>query len=442
MTEQDPRLILRPMTRGMQIVAMAMFFALGVGAAAFALINPLDLPFLRPRLTSAEVAPEERDGQLYQCPMHPEVIENHAADCPICHMKLVEMTAASGGSNSDQIHIDPTQVQNIGVLSERSELRRISRTARSLGILDYNADNITWVNTKYAGWIETVHVAYVGDEVAKGQPLFEIYSPELVTTQEEYLRALDYRASLQSSTRREARRQADSLLQSTRERLRYWDISDEQIDQLQAERRVRKTLTVSSPTTGVVTEVMDRSLEGMFVNAGMNLYKIADVSTVWIHADVFQADLPWIREQQRVDVTFPHAPTLALSSEILFLYPELSKSTRTLKICVEVPNLDGSLRPGMFASVTVYGPTLGDAVVVPSSAVVRTGQRQLVFVDVGQGHFAPRAVTLGIDVEPAHVQIVSGLRSGELVVTQAQFMLDSESKMQDAISRFRQRGDE
>jgi len=484
MSNRNEKLTLRPMTRGMQLFAMIVFFSLGVGATAFALINPLDLPFLPSgsRSAQAESAATEAhyqcpmhpeviedqpgecpichmdlvlsssatagggeaasDDTLYQCPMHPEVIEDHPEDCPICLMKLMPMDATNSASDSDQIYIDPAQVQNIGVLSEMSELQQVSRTARTLGILDFNADNITWVNTKYPGWIETVHVTYVGQEVEQGDPLFEIYSPELVTTQEEYLRALEYRASLQSSKRREARLQADKLLQSTRDRLLYWDISDAQIDQLAVEGRVRRTLTVSAPTSGVVTEVMDRSLEGMFVNAGMNLYKIADLSTIWVHADVFEADLPWVREKQRVDVSFAHDTSLEVTSKVLFLYPELNENTRTLKICVEIPNPDGSLRPGMFANVTVHGPTIGDAVVIPSSAVIRSGRRQMVFVDVGQGHFAPRQVTLGIDVEPAHVQIVSGLRQGELVVTQAQFMLDSESKMQEAIARFRQRGDE
>ena len=488
--EQRKALTLRPITRGMQAFAMTMFFLFGIAVAAFFLRNPFGLAFLPAQTDSVEASvvssaePSAEPTQLYQCPMHPEVIEQEPGMCVICTMKLMPMKQAAAvsesggdereilywyapmdatyvsdtpgkspmgmdlvpkyadgpGAGAGVIRIDPVQVQNIGVVSETAELGEIGRTVRTLGILDFNADEITWINTKFSGWIEKVHVAYVGQEVRRGDPLFDIYSPELVTTQEEYLRALEYKSSLESSEREEARRQAESLLRSTRDRLDYWDISAEQILALEKRGATQRRLTIFSPADGVVTEVMDQALEGMFVKAGMNLYKIADLSTVWVHADVYEKDLPWVREGQPVEVSFRHDPDRVIHGEILFLYPEVSKETRTLKICVEVPNDDRQLRAGMYVDVIIHGPAVHDAVLISESAVLRTGERDLVFVDLGQGHFEPREVTLGIEGEQGRVQILSGVAAGEAVVTQAQFMLDSESRIQEAIAKFMERG--
>jgi Cu(I)/Ag(I) efflux system membrane fusion protein/cobalt-zinc-cadmium efflux system membrane fusion protein len=311
--------------------------------------------------------------------------------------------------------------------------------SRTVGILDFNSQRITWINTKFEGWIERVHVNYVGQEVHKGQALFEIYSPELVTTQDEYLRALEYRESLQGSTRSEALRQADSLVRSTRDRLRYWDIADQQIDRLESSREVQRLLTVTSPADGVVAEIMNEALEGMFVEPGMDLYKIADLSTVWVHADIYELDIPWIRKGLPAEVSFRNDPQNRFSGEILFLYPEVSRDTRTLKICIEVPNQDGRLRPGMYADVVVKGPRIRGAVVVPQSAVIRSGERNIMFVDLGSGRFEPRDVELGIKGEGDRIQIRQGVEAGERVVTQAQFMLDSESRTQEAVAKYRAR---
>jgi len=475
-------LTLKPMTRGMQVFAMTMFFVFGLVAAAFLFRNPFDLDSLpQSRMEHGEtvVAASTEPKQLYNCTMHPEMIQEEPGACPICAMKLSPMKEPAAGERevlywyapmdptfvSDTpgkspmgmdlvpmyadktngggegvIQIDPVQVQNIGVVSETARLGEIDRTVRTVGILDFNADDVTWINTKFSGWIEEVHVTYVGQEVKQGDALFDIYSPELVTTQEEYLRALDYKASLESSKRVAARRQAESLLRSTRDRLTYWDISEEQIKALEKRGTTQRRLTIFSPASGVVTEVMDQALEGMFVKAGMNLYKIADLSTVWVHADVYETDLPWVREGQPAEVSFRHDSDRTIRGQILFLYPEVSKETRTLKICIEVPNADRQLRAGMYADVIIHGPPVHNAVLIPNSAVLRSGERNLVFVDLGEGRFEPREVTLGIEGDRARVQILNGIAAGDAVVTQAQFMLDSESRVQEAIAKFMQRG--
>jgi RND family efflux transporter MFP subunit len=494
--DETDRLTLPPMTRRMQTFSMAAFFVLGAVIMWFVVANPFDVAFLPQRAmqtTGAEgpsQAKEQTEGQgtVYQCPMHPQVVQDHPADCPICGMALVEVKEPSGGSaqsasaksgereilywyapmdptyirdepgvspmgmklvpeygdddsGSEEgvIRIDPVQVQNIGVVSTKAEIADIARYSRTVGILDFNADNITWLNTKFEGWIEKVHVNYVGDEVKKGQPLFEIYSPELVTTQEEYLRALDYRSSLAGSDRPGTQRQAESLVRSTRDRLTYWDITDEQIDSLETSGQVQRRLTVTSPADGVVAEVMSEALEGMFVKPGMDLYKIADLSSVWVHADIYEQDIPWIRNELPAVVSFRNAPEERFRGKVLFLYPEVSRDTRTLKICVVVPNPQRHLRPGMYADVVVQGPPVRNAVAVPQSAVIHSGKRSIVFVDLGEGRFEPRDVDLGIKDETDRVQVLNGIAAGESVVTQAQFMLDSESRIQEAIAQFRKR---
>lgn len=439
--EARDALSLPPMTRGMQAFSLISFFILGAALAWFAVANPLGMSFL-PGQEEPTAAPAVAADTVYQCPMHPEVVESGPADCPICGMDLVEVGRYAALADADGpgvIRIDPVQVQNIGVVSVEARSEAIARSSRTVGILDFDAERVTWINTKFEGWIEKVHVNYVGQEVRQGEPLFEIYSPDLVSTQEEYLRALDYAESLVGSGRPETHRQADSLLHSTRERLAYWDITDDQVRRLETSRQVQRSLTVAAPTDGVVAQVMSDSLEGMYVKPGMNLYKIASLSGLWAHADVYEQDIPWVRVGQRARISFRNDPSREIHGKVLFLYPQVSSETRTLKICVEVPNPDRRLRPGMYADVVVDGPPVKNAIVVPQSAVIRSGKRNIVFKDLGEGRFEPVEVTLGVMGEGDRLQVLTGVAAGERVVTQAQFMLDSESRIQEAIAKFRQR---
>jgi RND family efflux transporter MFP subunit len=198
-------------------------------------------------------------------------------------------------------------------------------------------------------------------------------------------------------------------------------------------------LTFTSPADGVVAEVMSEALEGMFVKPGMNLFKIADLSSVWVHAHIYEQDIPWIRQGQIAVVSFRNAPEKQFRGKVLFLYPEVSRDTRTLKICVVVPNPQRHLRPGMYADVLVQGPPVKNAVAVPQSAVIHSGMRNIIFVDLGEGRFDPREVDLGVKGKTDRVQVVNGIAAGEKVVTQAQFMLDSESRTQEAIAQYRKR---
>jgi Cu(I)/Ag(I) efflux system membrane fusion protein len=446
MTEKPDAMRLPQMSRKMQAFSMVLFFLLGAAMTAFLVGDPLGL-FGESSSDSSdghnhEEATVKEEAVPHMCPMHPEVIESGPGSCPICKMDLIAVrkpkveTEPGASEEAGVITIDPTQIQNTGVVSVPAVVEDIARASRTVGILDYDADLIEWVNTKFDGWIEKVHVNYVGQEVRKGQPLFEIYSPDLVTTQEEYLRALEYVDSMQGSGRKETRLQAEALLRSARERMEFWDISPEQIDKLESSRTVQRRLTVHSPADGVVAEVMNDSLEGMRVRSGMNLYKIADLSTIWVHADIYEADLPWVEEGLPAVVTFRNDPGKVYQGKVLFLYPEVNKKTRTLKVCVAVSNEKRQMRPGMYADVTVQGPVVKNAVIVPRSAVLRSGERDLVFLALGDGRFQPREVRLGVAGKGDRIQIVAGIEPGQQVVVQSQFMLDSESRIQEAIAKF------
>ncbi len=486
--QDTDRLHLPPMSRGTQWFAMIMFFLLGAAVTWFVAGDPLGLFGDVSSTESSQVAAHSEeshaeDGKLYQCPMHPQVIESSPGSCPICKMTLVEIKQgnpapeqaekkilywyspmdptymrdepglspmgmklvpkyADGSTASDAgtITIDPAQVQNIGVVSTLARSEDIARVSRTVGILDYDADKVAWINTKYEGWIEKVYVNYVGQKVRKGDPLFEIYSPDLVTTQEEYLRTLEYADSVQNSGRPETLQQAESLLRAARERLGFWDISAEQIRKLETDRRVQRRLTVHSPVNGVVAEVNQESLEGMHVRSGMDLYKIADLSTVWVHADIYETDLPWVREGLSAVITFRNDPERKIRGKVLFRYPEVDRKTRTLKVCILASNPGLKLRPGMYADVELQGPEIRNAVVIPLSAVLRTGERDLVFLDLGDGKFAPREVELGVARSGERIRVLNGIEPGDKVVVQAQFMLDSESRIQEAIAKFMTKG--
>jgi Cu(I)/Ag(I) efflux system membrane fusion protein/cobalt-zinc-cadmium efflux system membrane fusion protein len=439
----EDRRQLPPMSRGMQRFSMVMFFVMGAALTAFLVGDPLGMfggePSNQPPGGPAAEAAVEPAGAIYMCPMHPEVIESSPGSCPICKMDLVQVRRSGSGDedHAGVIHIDPAQVQNIGVVSTQAVTEDIARTSRTLGILDYDADRISLVNTKYEGWIEKVHVNYVGQDVRRGQPLFEIYSPDLVTTQEEYLRASEYVDSVQGSGRAETVRQAEALLEAAGRRLRFWDISAEQVRELAASRKVNRRLTVHSPVDGTVSGIMQDSLEGMHVVSGMNLYKIADLSTVWVHADIYESDLPWIRAGLPAIVSFRNDPDQVYRGEILFLYPEVDRETRTLKVCVAVKNPERRMRPGMYADVEVEGPKVMGAVIIPRSAVLRSGERDLVYLDLGEGRFMPREVRIGVAGDRDRIEILEGVSAGDRVVVQAQFMLDSESRIQEAIGKFR-----
>ena len=349
-------------------------------------------------------------------------------------MDLVPVYADGAGDlPPGTVRIDPGFVQSVGVRKRARGIRRgIAQTIRTLGTLAHNDRQIAWVNTKYDGWIENVAVNYLGETVEEGQVLFDIYSPRLVTTQMEYLQAVDYAARLETSAYPAIAERARSLVASARARLGYWDITDEQIATLERERTPRRTLSVLSPVTGVVVEKMDQALDGMFVEAGMNLYKMADLTTIWVDVEVFEHQVEAMRVGQRAQVELPYLSGRPYTGFVRYLYPHFDERTRTMTVSIELENPDLTLRAGMYANVTFDVPVARNALAVPEEAVIRGGTRDLVVLERSPGRFQVAAVTLGRQGGGVW-EVLDGVAEGDTVVVSAQFLIDSESNLTQAI---------
>jgi multidrug efflux pump subunit AcrA (membrane-fusion protein) len=335
-------------------------------------------------------------------------------------------------SDAGAIRIDPVTMQNMGVRSAPVERRSLSREIRTVGRIDYNEKRVEHIHTKVKGWVERLFVDFTGEEVRKGAPLLSIYSPELVSTQEEYLLALKYKKSLGESSFESISEGADSLLNSTRKRLELWDISPRQIAELEQQGEVRKTLTLHSPTKGVVID--KRVQEGMFVEPGKNLYTIADISQVWVYADIYEYELPWLSVGQEAEMTLSYLKGKTFRGKITYIYPFLDKKTRTVKVRIEFDNPDWELKPDMYSNVKIQSKVADSTLVVPVEAVLRSGERDVVIVMREEGKFQPRNVQIGAEGE-GYYQVLSGLTDGDVVVTSAQFLIDSESKLKEAINK-------
>jgi RND family efflux transporter MFP subunit len=288
------------------------------------------------------------------------------------------------------------------------------------------------VTTKFTGYVEKVHVHYLGQPGKKGDPLFEIYSPELVQTEQELLSAIEYVAALENAPE-EARTRARSLLEAARTRLRYWDISAEQITRLERTREAFRTMTMVAPASGVVMKRQE-GLEGMGVKPGMDLIHIADLSSLWLTVEVFDDQLPWVETGGEATISLTYFPGETFRARVKYVEPRIAEETRTVRLTLEAPNPDGKLRAGMYATVEFDPVVATNALAVPAQSVIRTGRRTLVIVDLGGGRFAPREIVLGPESDD-YVVAVSGLTDGERIVTSAQFLIDSESNIQAAIQK-------
>jgi RND family efflux transporter MFP subunit len=373
----------------------------------------------------------ERKIAYYKDPMHPWYTSDKPGTAPDCGMDLVPVY--EGESDVKGIRIDPVTVQNIGVKVQEAVRKRMNKVIRTNGKVDYDERRLYSVNTKIMGWVEKLYVDYTGKVVRKGEPLMELYSPELVTTQEEYLQALAYQKKLRQSHLEEARKGSDELLESARRRLRYWDIPESEIRALEERGVPQKTMTIYSPADGIVTDKMVRA--GQNVMAGMELYRIADLSKVWVLADIYQYELPWVKLGQPVEIELSYLPGKQFRGTVTYIYPYLSQETRTAKVRIEVRNSRAfELKPDMFASVRIVSPLSVEAVVVPDQAIIRSGERNIAVIALGGGYFDPREVTLGVQSE-GEVQVLEGVEAGEKIVVSSQFLIDSESNLKAAISQ-------
>jgi Cu(I)/Ag(I) efflux system membrane fusion protein len=309
------------------------------------------------------------------------------------------------------------------------EMKPLEKVIRTVGRVDYDEKRIVTVSPKIGGWIEDLYVDFTGRYVRQGDPLLTIYSPELVATQEEYLLALRARKSLSKSPFPEVASSGDSLAESAKRRLKLWDITDEQIKTLEESGQSRKTLTLYSPFSGFVLE--KSAYKGMNVMPGMALYKLADLSVVWLLADVYEYELPFVRLGQQATIQLNYLPGETFTGKAVYIYPSLNPETRTAKVRFEFPNPHEKLKPEMYANVEIK-IHLGQRLVVPAGAIIDTGVRQLAIIDKGNGYFEPREVRA--ERVDEYYEVMKGLKAGERVVTSANFLVDSESNLKSAMS--------
>jgi membrane fusion protein, copper/silver efflux system len=412
---------------------------------------------------------DDHDSQktLYTCGMHPQIIQDHPGDCPICGMKLTPIrkqpgagqsspTAAKGerkikfykstmmageigqslgkdsmgmdmvpvyegggAEDSAVISVDAVTIQKMGVRTAVLTKGPLRRAIRTVGAVDYNETALADVTTKFRGWIEKLYVDSTGKQVKKGEPLFDIYSPDLYSAQNEYVLALGQGAA--------------GMKASARMKLKLYDISDDQIAELERTRKPAKTLRVDAPIDGIVVEKM--AVQGQMVDSGMKLYRLADLSIVWVQSQIYEEDLAFVKLGQEAEVSLSYLPDRKFRGRVTYIYPTVDEKTRTARVRMEFHNPGFFLKPGMFATVELHADLEPSVLLVPDMAVLRSGEKNTVFVALDGGRFEPRTVVLGPRADNSSYQVLSGLQEGERVVTSGQFLLDSESQLREAIQK-------
>lgn len=331
-----------------------------------------------------------------------------------------------------EIQIDPRRQQLIGVRTAPVERGMAVRTVRTVGTVEYDETRLRDVNLKVSGWIRDLYVNYTGKAVEAGDPLFTLYSPELLTTMQEYLLAVQARQDMTGSQIPEAREYAEHLVAAARQRIELWDLPPDQLQALEESREAQPAVTFRSPASGYVIE--KHVVEGMYVPAGQTMYTIADLSRVWVEADIYEQEIPFVRQGLRATVALDAYPGEQFTGRIVYIYPFVEADTRTVRVRFDVPNPDGRLKPGMYANVALEAP-VGMSTTIPANALLDSGSRQLVFVAEGDGYFQPRDVRVGEQVGD-RVRILDGLQPGEQVATNATFFLDSESQLRASLQAF------
>ena len=317
------------------------------------------------------------------------------------------------------------QQQLIGVRTTEVRFAPLGQAIRAVGTITYDERNLTQVNLRVSGWIRKVFVDAVGKSVRKGEPLLTLYSPDLLATQEEYLLALRSEHQLAGSPLPEAKEGAKALIISARERLKLWDVTDHQIDELQRRGKADPVITVYAPASGIVLK--REALPGKYVEPGTTLYELADLSTVWIYADVYESQLADVKPHQQAIATFDAYPGTPFQGTVQYIYPSLNETTRTVRVRLELPNPKLKLKPGMYGTVVIQIDQQ-ERLVVPKEAVLDTGVRQIVFLDQGKGMYVPTEVKLGRRGEDK-VEVLAGVKEGDRVVISANFLLDAQSKL-------------
>lgn len=330
------------------------------------------------------------------------------------------------------VKIDPVMVQNIGVRTAKAKLTSLSRIILTVGHVDYNEEYMARLHPKTEGWIETMFVDKTGEQVEKDTILLNIYSPTLVSAQQEYLLALNNLQAMEKSKIPEIRTGAKKLVDNSLARLRLLDVPAHQIRELEQTGKVKNALHIHSPVAGIVTKIGAR--KGQYVTPKTELYMISDLSEIWVYADIYEYELPWIKIDDEVEMTLAAVPGRTFNGHISYVYPYAEAKTRTIKVRLTFDNKDLLLKPKMFANIKIQAGTLTNVVVIPVEAVVRSGRINQVFVVTSPGKFEPRQVELGLESN-GQVVVVSGIKPEDEIVTSSQFLIDSESKLREATSK-------
>jgi Cu(I)/Ag(I) efflux system membrane fusion protein len=375
---------------------------------------------------------EKKQPLFYRNPMNPSITSPVPAQDSM-GMDYVPVYADNEESKvAGTVKIDPVVVQNIGVRTAVARKTAISRTIRAVGRVDFDEERMARLHPKVEGWIEEMRVGKTGQNVAEDDILLSIYSPKLVSTQQEYLLALNNLTALKQSPFQEIKQGAEELVRSSRERLKMLDVPEHQIQELEQTRKIKKSLHIHSPVAGTVIRIGAR--QGQYVTPKTELYMIVDLSQVWVYADVYEYELPWVKIGDEVEMTLASVPGKTFEGSLAYIYPYAESKTRTTKVRLVFDNRELLLRPNMFAEVSIQSDTLENTVVIPAEAVIRSGDRTQVFVVRGPGKFEPRAVKLGIE-SGGQVAVLEGITAGDEVVTSAQFLVDSESKLREATAK-------
>ena len=368
--------------------------------------------------------------QLYTCGMHPNVINEGPGTCPICGMDLTPMKkktgGGSGGGKADPegtVTVDPVMVQNMGVRIAKIKRGTLSRKVRTIGEVVVAEGLVSVVNLKYSGWIERLYVDQTGVKVRRGQALFSVYSPQLVAAQEEYLLAL-----------RSSENKDSPLARSARRRLAFWDIGPGTLKRIARRGKAMRTVTISAPRSGYVLH--KKVVVGTKVNAGQDLFRIGKLDAIWVHAQVYEWDAPWVRVGQEASMELSFEKGKRYEGKVKYIYPTLNMHTRTLKVRLEFVNPGLRLKPGMFATVWIKTREKSNTLVAPTESIIHSGARNLVFVALAElGKYEPRQVTTGMAGDGHVTEVLGGLKAGETVVVSGQFLLDSESQLQEAMQK-------
>ena len=430
-TNPKPQAVGQPgaVATGCLIVLVAL--AAAAGGLYFGAYRGLPWEAQRPAAEMREQANDAAEKQLWTCSMHPQIIQGDPGLCPICHMDLVPMAAASAGSpaQSGALTIDPAVVQNMGVRTARVRRGPVVREVRATGYLSEAQPRTHEVNLRVAGWIDKLYVDYDGVFVSEGDPLFELYSPEIHQASGELINASKAGAGNMAS-----------LGEAARRKLALWGLGKSQIDGIAAMKSPPHTVTFHSPATG---HVLDKHVvEGTGVMAGQKLFDIVDHSQLWIEVTIFERDLPFVEAGDPVSVMTEAHAGKPLEGTIDVIRPHVDMMTRAATARLLLDNPDMTYRPGMYATATLKKELRGDALLVPREAIIDTGTRQLVFIALDDGHFEPREVVVGAEASNAEVEILSGLEQDELVVTSGQFLLDNESRLREAVRKYLERGED